>query len=228
MSVQSEQIIDKLYTLITQDILISRLNASNILIVVTSAMKTVQEYKNLHGQEKKQLVLVVLKKVITKQVSDKTTKKQLLSLLDTTIPSVIDNFINSARGNTHDALAKPVSVSVVKPTFDHLYSTVSKMVKGRTVTPTNIVTIGTSVMALVQTYPSLNGPEKKQLVIDILLTLVQDDTLNLVPDEHHKQVLHVIESVLPTAIDMTVSFAKGSLYPFFKRIKQHWYNCIGK
>ncbi len=76
-----------------------KLNASNIIVIATELMQVVEKYKTLTGSQKKTLVINVIKKLVNSTVDDESDKKTLNTIIDLTLPTVIDNLINAINGN---------------------------------------------------------------------------------------------------------------------------------
>lgn len=76
-----------------------KLNASNIIVIATELMQVVEKYKTMTGSQKKTLVINVIKKLVNSTVDDESDKKTLNTIIDLTLPTVIDNLINAMNGN---------------------------------------------------------------------------------------------------------------------------------
>jgi hypothetical protein len=76
-----------------------KITAVNIVIVTTELMQIVEKYKGLTGPQKKMLVINVIKKVVNSQVDSSETRSTLNTVIDFTLPVVIDNLIDAINGN---------------------------------------------------------------------------------------------------------------------------------
>jgi hypothetical protein len=76
-----------------------KLNASNIIAIATELMQVVEKYKTMTGSQKKTLVINVIKKLVNSRVDDESDKKTLNTIIDLTLPTVIDNLVDAMNGN---------------------------------------------------------------------------------------------------------------------------------
>lgn len=83
---------DKIYSLINIFLKGEKLTEANILHIVLQIMKIVDKYPELKGEEKKQIIIDVLKKYVNENAEEER-KATLLTLIDLTLPVAIDTFI---------------------------------------------------------------------------------------------------------------------------------------
>jgi hypothetical protein len=93
ISLPSSDTIDKLYESLSHIIGDKKVTTINIVLIATNLMQIVEEYPNLHGTEKKSLVIHVLKRFIVDHLDDKK-EHSLLLFIDMFLPSVIDTIIS--------------------------------------------------------------------------------------------------------------------------------------
>ncbi len=216
----SHPMFDQIYTKIHQ---YGTVTVSNIVTITTSVMSILQKYPTLSGQDKKNITLSILKKIVTDSNLDTTVTNYLLNTISTVIPGIIDTIIAASKGKLKEQLKNPKNPQYnVRPSFDKLYDRVETMIGTREVTVSNVVMIATSIMSILQRYPSLTGPEKKQLVIDILTKFVTGS--KIIPDDSKQIVISMIQLILPTVIDIVASVAKGSMSKLFKSARKC---CVG-
>jgi len=66
---------------------------SNIITILLRFMQTVEKYKDMDGDQKKNLVLYVLNRYIEENVNNDTKATELKLLVNLTLPTLIDTFI---------------------------------------------------------------------------------------------------------------------------------------
>ncbi len=77
----------------------SRITPINIVVFATELMQIVEKYNGLTGPQKKMLVINVIKKLVNNQADSEETRVALNTIIDFTLPSVIDNLVDAINGN---------------------------------------------------------------------------------------------------------------------------------
>ena len=117
-------------------------------------------------------------------------------------------------------MTSTLDISVDDPgsyAFDRLYQKLQEVAKDG-ITSSNITGIVLTLMQSVQTLGNLNGPQKKELVIDVVKKFIREK----VDDENVKRDLQIFTDLtLPPLIDEFVALNNRET-----RIKVK--NCIGK
>ena len=72
----------------------------NIARITIQVMKLAQQFSNLKGAQKKDLVVYVIAKYVQEKVSDEQLARDLSLFIEMTLPSVIDSFIELNNGET--------------------------------------------------------------------------------------------------------------------------------
>lgn len=116
-----------------------------------------------------------------------------------------------------------MSDTSVTTLFDEIYSKVLKMIKTKSVNASDLVTITTYAMMVVQKYPGLTGPEKKQTVTDVVIKIVNES--GLLNPEDQAAANMFIEITLTIIID-TIKSAYNHDFDL-KKIKANWCSCLG-
>lgn len=94
-----------------------------------------------------------------------------------------------------------------------------------TLSPANIVQLSLSFMMLLERVNELSGQEKKSLLIHLITSHVTDT----VSDKSlEKQLLTIIEFVLPPAIDAFVALDKKKIRIAFSKTKRALFKCCAK
>lgn len=79
---------------------------SNIVILATELIQLVEKYQNLTGNQKKMLVINIIKKYVNEQNGSEDDKKALNLIIDLTLPNIIDNLIKAINGEINFNRAK--------------------------------------------------------------------------------------------------------------------------
>lgn len=107
-------------------------------------------------------------------------------------------------------------VSHTSPEFGKL-KTVAQQFVSKKWTVDQVISLGGVLAAEANTFSSLSGSQKKQLVCDVLKEVLNEsvkvstDQLGSVSKEELAQLLFVVDSVLPASLDLAVSAARGKL-----------------
>ena len=100
-----------------------------------------------------------------------------------------------------------MSESFVQPEYMEIYNKVFTVVKGRKITPSNVMFLVGITMEVVEKNKELSGDQKKELVINIMKEIVRKS--KDIPD---KEIVYAsIDMMAPGAIDLIVAGANGLL-----------------
>lgn len=72
---------------------VNDISTQSLIVIVILLMKEIESFSELKGTEKKEYIIVILKKIIEKKVSDIQTKLYLNSVIDNTLPLIIDTIV---------------------------------------------------------------------------------------------------------------------------------------
>ena len=72
---------------------VNNISTQSLIVIVILLMKEIESFSELKGVEKKEYIIVILKKIIEKKVSDEQTKLYLNSITETTLPLMIDTIV---------------------------------------------------------------------------------------------------------------------------------------
>lgn len=92
-----------------------KITATNIVIIATSLMNVVEQYKDLTGSQKKMLIIDTIKRVINENTNDVEERMALMVIVDFTLPPLIDTLISAINGNLK--FEKKKIVSTLKKIF---------------------------------------------------------------------------------------------------------------
>ena len=125
--------------------------------------------------------------------------------------------MNNVDTQTSTVPLTPAAQTAVKT----LYEQVKNILGGGKLSPSNVVTILVSLMQLIEKYPNLNGLQKKQVVLDAINMLIDDNNDNV---EDADQLKLVVQVTLPTVIDTIMSVDSRQLQIKLKKV----YNWLHK
>lgn len=129
--------------------------------------------------------------------------------------------IDVRKGSTLTRITPEIDVDAL---VSDILVTLSSVVRINQLTLTTLMPIGTTVMQIVEQYPQLNGPTKKDVAIRVLHKLVD----GLEASETVKQTLiGAIDAILPHAIDFIISASKGEIQ-LVNILTEELKGCIGK
>ena len=92
-----------------------KITATNIVIIATSLMNVVEQYKDLTGSQKKMLIIDTIKRVINENTNDVEERMALMVIVEFTLPPLIDTLISAINGNLK--FEKKKIVSTLKKIF---------------------------------------------------------------------------------------------------------------
>lgn len=105
-----------------------------------------------------------------------------------------------------------------------LYQDLKNIVGEGEINPSNIITMVTSLMQLVEQYENLKGKQKKAAIIDVLNQLIDEE----VPTEREAlQLKSIVHLTLPTVIDVMVSIDKKDVEIKVKKGCKKLMSCFG-
>jgi hypothetical protein len=92
--------------------------------------------------------------------------------------------------------------------YDKLYKSLEKIIEQETISPSNIINIVINLMQFIEQYKVLDGNSKKQAIIDILITFIENNGSSIIESE---LLLDFIKNILPYVIDVIISIDKKEL-----------------
>jgi len=91
-------IIEHLYNY-AKSIYTTKITPSNVVMITTEIIQTVEKYNNLTGVQKKMIVINVVKKLVNSQNNTDEDKQAINLVIDLTLPTVIDGLISAINGD---------------------------------------------------------------------------------------------------------------------------------
>jgi hypothetical protein len=75
------------------------ISSITLITLANKLIQIVEKYKQLTGNQKKMLVLDTLTKIINENIDNEVEKQELLSLITTLLPKIIDTVISAINGD---------------------------------------------------------------------------------------------------------------------------------
>ena len=72
---------------------VNNISTQSLIVIVILLMKEIESFSDLKGPEKKEYIIVIIKKIIEKKVTDTQTKLYISSVVDNTLPLMIDTIV---------------------------------------------------------------------------------------------------------------------------------------
>ena len=191
------------------------INSSNWMNLITHVIQSVEGISELNGTEKKDLAIeIVLKSIKSLNLPDNQIVNTLLSR--ESIDNTIDLLISASKGQIDlnkvkklaigcilGCISKPnneplVSFNNVNSNLDFYHDLVEDF-KQKEINMSNWMSIVTRVMQDVEKLKNLNGPEKKDLAIQITIKIFKKLNINnesLTPLFTHSTLSSVIDTLI--------------------------------
>ncbi len=87
------------------------------------------------------------------------------------------------------------------------FEELKSMIVGKDLDLANIVIVASSAMKIVEHIKELDGPQKKQMVVELVNRIVDE----LVPEDKQDALKLFIQFTLPTVIDQVIAATKGKM-----------------
>jgi hypothetical protein len=194
---------------------------------------SLEDRQKIHGLEKKELVKSVLHKFLTDldQWSDKQKNKitGIVTELELFSDKAIDILVAAAKGQLHfneavklvkqtSCFAKPNPVQKVSHVpkdisdmqilIDTIYDEVKGSIVNKQFGISNVMVLVAIAMQVAEKNKTLNGPEKKEIVLKVLKRLILEIPMS---DRDRMMMDSIIEVALGKAIDYIIMAANGEL-----------------
>jgi len=114
-----------------------------------------------------------------------------------------------ARKNKQTKSKSDRDLSNQDPIFLACYELLRARIDKKKISADDVVIFAVQGMQVVERYPQLSGPEKKQLVIDLSKQIVSD--LKMIDESKRDTINFAIDMVLPTVIDQIIAATRGEL-----------------
>ena len=196
--------------------------------VVGMCLKMLNDNKiDLHSHERTELVTDLINKLITELNISDTDKDLLNNYVYYMLPDIVELLIATSKGYMY---LKQVETKIknggcfgfFKPkekqrdaatdaaivTVDNVYAQLKSMIKNKTVDISNLMSIVTITMQLVEQISGLTGAQKKDMVMQLMNRLIDDVPM----DDTNKAALRaILTTTVNAAIDFVVSVANGEI-----------------
>lgn len=91
------------------------------------------------------------------------------------------------------------------------------------------LTLGTSLAEIIEKYDDISGAEKKSLVVQTVMLIINDKDVIPMDDVTRDNVAAVIKLALPTTLDLLIKATKGEIKINKKKCKSFLcFECISK
>jgi len=94
----NQERINKVYQAVDEVLEDNKITISDIIFVAKRAMEIVETFKDITGEQKKSLVLSVLRKYVHKTVNSTKKRDDMLNVINTVLPGTIDVIILASKG----------------------------------------------------------------------------------------------------------------------------------
>lgn len=215
--------------------------AESFLETLIHSMEIVEQWartlgKNIviHGMQKKEIVMAMMAKIGDKLVEEKDL---FFSHVNTIMDKMIDILVEAAKGNLHFnevkercaalCVPKPQPKIAVKDVADvealakQMHDNIKQSIVDKKFNMTNVVTLVTLVMQMLEQIPALSGPEKKAVAISVIKSLVAEIPI---PGVDPATISAIVETSLSKMIDFIISAANGEFD--FSKIVEQWKSCF--
>jgi hypothetical protein len=201
--------------------------SQNFVLFIVRCMQAVRRIKaDLPQYERDQLVVDLVKQVVDAMPITDEEKETIRTECFPTIEGILV-VLNAASngllylkqaeakikgscfgkaGKTRDIASSPVVDT--EALASDVFNTVQTVIRFRQLTISSIISIGSTVMQIVEQYPQLSGAQKKEVALSVLRRIV--DTSN-VSDDTRRVLQSVISTTLPMVIDFIVMAARGQI-----------------
>lgn len=133
---------------------------------------------------------------------------------------------NKMDNTRHEKVLKSTDVIVTDST-EKLYEELKQILAGTKLNASNLTVILVNLMQIIETYPKLTGPQKKEVILGGINILIDDQNDNVEDAEILKLL---VKMTLPNLIDTLVSIDKKQVNIKLKRLTSYIFAscCCGK
>ena len=115
-----------------------------------------------------------------------------------------------------------VTVTFPRVAAERMYEELKKVVGDGKLTTTNVITILVSLMQTVDGYVDLKGAQKKAVVLEAILHLIEEEVQDVTEKEQFKQLVLL---TLPSVVDNFVNLDKKKLKIKTKKVINSCLSC---
>lgn len=188
-------------------------NIRQFTIMIPLAMQTLSEVQSMDGLQKKDLVVKVFKYLI-EELTFETPEQQDLArhFVDNDLETLIDTAYQASQGKF--VFSDPSKETYDVSKFNLVYDNVKNMIVDRKINIQTIVILLPTVMIQVGRFVNLTGLQKKDMVIQIIIKLMDEFKSE---DETYELLLVFAKTQLPYIIEIIYQSSVGSY--IFKKIQ---------
>lgn len=207
----------------------------NVAIFVAKAMNVVNEQcPELHGFEKKDVVIDIVSRIIDTMPIDDEPRQNLQDHVIPILPQLVDLLVASAKGQIiikeDDDVAqsgcgmrrkktnKTRTINIKATEEDAItiiYDRIRDSIVNKHISVANVLILVTSAMKIMEEFPAFSGEQKKRIVIVVIQKLFAEIQMT---DQDRIAMKILVEMTVNKMIDVIVSAAKGELFTQIKEI----------
>ena len=134
---------------------------------------------------------------------------------------------NKMHKTRHKKVVKSNDVIVIHSTTatEKLYEELKQILAGAKLNASNLTVILVNLMQIIETYPKLTGPQKKEVILAAINMLIDDQNDNV---EDAETLKLLVKMTLPNLIDTLVSIDKKQINIKLKRMTSYIFaSCCG-
>ncbi len=209
----------------------------NVAIFVAKAMKVVNEQcPELHGFEKKDIVLDIVYKLIDTMPIQDEDRQKLLQYVVPILPQLVDIIVAAAKGHimikyddddvaysgccfgtkTKKETDKTINIRATEEdAITIIYDRIRDSIVNKHISVVNVLILVTSAMKIMEEFSAFSGEQKKRIVIIVIQKLFAE--IQMTSDDRIAMTI-LVEMTVSKMIDIIVSAAKGELFTQIKEI----------
>ena len=202
------------YNTIKDMIVGKQFNVAQFTILVPLAMQALSDVQSMSGDQKKDMIVRIFRYIVEELDFETINQKRLAqNFVSNDLAVLIDTAYAASKGKFE---FKPVvNEKYTQEQFDIVYNSIRSMIVNQELDIKTIIILVPSVMMQVARFVNMTGLQKRDLVTQIILQLVDEFVPN---DENLAIVKLFIEKQLPNIIDILYRAAQSGYV--FKKIAQ--------
>lgn len=181
------------------------IDKKNFFLVVVKAVEFVDSAKNLTSEEKKLVVINVLKEFIKDLELDDDLERELL---DKSLDSIIETIIDASRNKFKFKKKKGKKVDkksvliIVNELVEKMVDMTKKGEIDAIIMTANIASLVGTLIELISDYPYLSKMEQKHVIEQAILKFIRDELPKLIElNPNDKAILDIAKYIVPQVVD---------------------------
>ncbi|MGL6008898.1 MAG: hypothetical protein ACRC1D_05515 [Culicoidibacterales bacterium] len=203
------------YNTIKDMIVGKQFNVAQFTILVPLAMQALSDVQSMTGDQKKDMIIRIFRYIVEELDFETVNQKRLAqNFVRNDLGTLIDTAYMASKGK-FEFKTSAVNEKYTQEQFDLVYNSIRGMVVNQELDIKTIIILVPSVMMQVARFANMTGLQKRDLVTQLILQLVDEFVPN---DENMAIVKLFIEKQLPNIIDILYRAAQSGYV--FKKIAQ--------